>query len=171
MEPKKVAAWGRILASDSRLWSWCTRLCRSLGWWRDDAVDVAMAGARSAIAEWKGNGGDVVPEWFVGQRVSWELGKMSRKIERSVRTRPLEDEDYDEIDSGKDEVFGPVADADEFAVLSKWCEGQGRGGDLLRRRLVEESAEELAAGYGMSVSQVRKILSAVSAVARERFSE
>lgn len=97
----------------------------------------------------------------------WDESELPRG--RSVDARSLTDRD---VSSLADPGVGPaesVGDADELEVLAAWCAGQGKAGDLLLRRLRAETAAELAAEYGMSVSQVRRVLATVADVAQGRF--
>src|SRR5574338_79354 len=92
---------------------------------------------------------------------------------RSVEADTFSNRDLEELDemaTAADVVLRPIMERDEIEVLKDWAKGQGRAGMFLLARVAAETAEELAAKHGLSVSQVHRILSTIGEVAKERFS-
>ena len=107
---------------------------------------------------------------FLERAVEWRFSDLfKRRVRANGRTRPLTARDAEEL-AAPDDVLAEVAERDELAVLKAWCAGQGRAGELLWRRLLAETAVELAEEFGLSVSEVRKILAVHRDVAQKRFS-
>ena len=104
------------------------------------------------------------------QALRWKMGKMlSAQKAVEPRTRSLRDRDQEEL-RASDDVLGAVCQEDEIVAILEWCGTQGRNGEILRRRLVAETVQELAEEYGLTVQQIRRTLRVVSDLARDRFS-
>lgn len=134
---------------------------------------AAVQAAEWSKAKWKP--GSLPMMTYVKRGIEMRMQTLLKSaFERglSVEAQTFENrdlEEFAELATAADEVLRPVMEKDEVDVLTEWCKGQGRAGQLLMARLSAETAEELAAKHGLSASQVHRILTAVMEVARERF--
>ena len=177
MNPEKEVGQGVLNARYFVRWvlrdgGWVARL-KQRGSPEEMTVQVAVGAAEEAKASWNPMGG-LPLETYVRNGVEMALLKLERSMStprgRSVEAREFRGEEAETITNGVDTTFEEAARRDEVGVLREWCLRQGPVGAMLFRRLSACTAEELAAEFGMSVSQARRKLARITGVATQRFS-